>query len=105
MRKHRAIVVCSMFLLALGMGLVPSAESAAQSATQPAKEAQLLTGEVWQTLSQDNKIAYIWGIVNLLELERTNLNLVSQPPQPPADDRKSFIPYLLKDDGFAHGQA
>jgi hypothetical protein len=70
------------------MGLAPLAESATQSVT----EAQLLTGNTWQTLSRDNKIAYVWGIGNLVELERTNLG--SQQPQPPTDDRKSFIPYL-----------
>ena len=71
------------------MGLAPLAESATQSAT----EAQLLTGNTWQTLSRDNKTAYIWGIGNLVELERTNLG-AQQQPQPPTDDRKSFIPYL-----------
>jgi hypothetical protein len=91
MKKHYVIGVYSIFLLMLGMGLAPLAESATQSAI----EAQLLTGNTWQTLSRDNKIAYIWGIANLVELERTNLE--SQQPQPPADDRKSFIPYL------AHG--
>jgi hypothetical protein len=92
MRKHCVIVVYGIFLLALGMGLVPLAESAGQPATQPATEAQLLTGNTWQTLSRDHKITYIWGIGNLVELERTNLG--SQLPQPPTDDRKSFIPYL-----------
>ena len=87
-KEHYVIAVYSIFLLMLGMGLAPLAESASQSAT----EAQLLTGNTWQTLSRDNKIAYIWGIGNLVELERTNLE--SQQPQPPADDRKSFIPYL-----------
>jgi hypothetical protein len=88
MKKHHVIAVYGIFLLVLGMGLPPSAESASESAT----EAQLLTGNMWQTLSRDNKIAYIWGIGNLVELERTNLE--SQQPQPPADNRKSFIPYL-----------
>jgi hypothetical protein len=88
MRKHCVIVVYGIFLLALGMGLIPLAESAGQ----PAIEAQLLTGNTWQTLSRDHKITYIWGIGNLVELERTNLG--SQLPQPPTDDRKSFIPYL-----------
>ena len=74
------------------MGLAPVAESAPQSS---ATEAQLLTGDTWQTLSRDNKTAYIWGLGYLIELERTNLG--SQQPQPPTDDRKSFIPY------FAYG--
>lgn len=89
MRKQIVIAVYSIFLLVLGVGLAPLAESGAQSS---ASEAQLLTGNTWQTLSRDNKIAYIWGLGNLVELERTNFG--SQQPQPPTDDRKSFIPYL-----------
>jgi hypothetical protein len=92
MREHRVTVVCSILLLALGMGLVSLAESAGQQANQPASEVQLLTGKTWQELSRDHKIAYIWGIGNLVELERTNLG--SQQPQPPTGDRKSFIPHL-----------
>jgi hypothetical protein len=84
MRIHRIIAVYSLFFLALGMGLASVAESAT--------EVQLLSGNMWQTLSRDNKIAYIWGIGNLVELERTNLGTLQ--PQPPTDDRKSFIPYL-----------
>jgi len=90
MRKYRIISVSSLFLLVLAVGLgwlgVPAAEA------QQATEAQLLSGNTWQMLSRDNKIAYIWGIGNLVELERTNFE--TQQPQPPADDRKSFIPYL-----------
>jgi hypothetical protein len=87
MRKHYTVAVCSMFLLVLGTGLAPSAESA-----NPATQAPPLSGHFWQTLSQDNKIAYIWGLSNLVELERTNLG--TQQPQPPTDERKSFMPYL-----------
>jgi hypothetical protein len=51
MRKRCAIAVYSISLLVLGMGLAPWAESAT--------EAQLLSGNTWQTLPRDNKIAYI----------------------------------------------
>jgi hypothetical protein len=54
----------------LGLALAQVAESAPQSS---ATEARLLTGNTWQTLSRDNKITYIWGLGNLIELERTNL--------------------------------
>ena len=97
MRKHSAIALYSLFVvLVLGMGLAPWAESGAQSAPpsapQSALEPKLLDGHGWQMLSRHHKIAYVWGLSNLVELERTNL--ASQHPQPPADDRKSFIPYL-----------
>jgi hypothetical protein len=71
MRKRCVIAVYSIFFLVLGVGLVPLAASG--------PEVQLLSGNLWQTLSRDNKIAYIWGIGNLVELERTNLG--SQPPR------------------------
>ncbi len=97
MRKRSAIAVYSVFVvLVLGMGLAPWAESGASSASPSASqsvlEPTLLDGHGWQRLSRDHKIAYVWGIGNLVELERTNL--ASQQPQPPADDRKSFVPYL-----------
>jgi hypothetical protein len=86
MKKLPALVACSVILLVLGAFPAPFAESAS--------EAQLLSGNLWQTLSRDNKIAYIWGIGNLVELERINLG--PQPLEPPTTkDRKSFIPYLM----------
>jgi hypothetical protein len=99
--QKRSVIALYILLstLVLGMGLVASVESGTPSTlpekTQPALEARLLDGQTWQTLSRDNKIAYIWGIGNFVELERTNL--ASQQPQPPTDDRKSFLPY------FAYG--
>jgi hypothetical protein len=50
MRKQFVIVMYSIFLLVLGMGLAPVVESASRSS---ATEAQLLTGNTWQTLSRD----------------------------------------------------
>jgi hypothetical protein len=86
MKKLRTLVACSVVLLVLGTFPASFAESAS--------EAQLLAGNVWQTLSRDNKIAYVWGIGNLVELERINLGM--QPLEPPTTtDRKSFLPYLM----------
>lgn len=50
---------------------------------------QLLTGEFWQTLSPDAKVAFVWGVGNLVEFERA---------QAGAGDagRKSFIPLLVQ---------
>lgn len=50
---------------------------------------KLLTGELWQTMSPDAKAAFVWGIGNLVEYERTRVG-----PQPPGT--KSFIPLLIK---------
>ncbi len=49
----------------------------------------LLTGELWQTMSPNAKVAFVWGIGNLVEYER------AQAGPPPAGS-KSFIPFLVK---------
>ncbi len=70
--------------LVLVLGLV--AWSAGGSVERPV---QLLTGELWQTMSPDAKVAFVWGIGNLVEYERTRTG-----PQPAGT--KSFIPLLVK---------
>ncbi len=50
---------------------------------------ELLTGDLWQTMSPDAKVAFVWGIGNLVEYERARTG-----PQPPGT--KSFIPLLVK---------
>jgi hypothetical protein len=56
-----------------------------------APEPLLLTGEHWQTMSSESKIAYISGVGNLVEYERHQLNTPSAGRQ-----RKSFLPYLAR---------
>ena len=48
---------------------------------------ELLTGDLWQTMSPDAKVAFVWGIGNLVERAQTG-------PAPVGG--KSFIPYLVK---------
>jgi hypothetical protein len=56
-----------------------------------APEPLLLTGEHWQTMSFEAKIAYISGVGNLVEYERHQLDA------PPAERQgKSFLPYLAR---------
>lgn len=50
---------------------------------------ELLTGDLWQTMSPDAKIAFVWGIGNLVEYERARTR--SRPP-----GAESFIPLLVK---------
>jgi hypothetical protein len=57
------------------------------ASTEPAP--LLLNGDLWQTMSLDTKVAYIWGISNLVEFERALM--VTLPP-----DSKSFFPFLIK---------
>lgn len=49
----------------------------------------LLTGELWQTLAPDAKVAFVWGIGNLVEFERAQT-------EPSPAGSKSFIPFLIK---------
>jgi hypothetical protein len=64
------------------------------SLADAALEAHLLTGDTWQSLSRDTKIAYIWGIGNVAELERINQGTAVLEPS--SAERKSVVPYLIR---------
>ena len=82
---NRPLVVSTFGGLVLVMWL------AAWSVVGSAERApELLTGELWQTMSPDAKVAFVWGIGNLVEFERAQAGT-----QPPAGS-KSFIPFLVK---------
>lgn len=80
--KRRWVMSAFGCLLMLGLAGATILESAE-------RPPQLLTGEVWQTMSPDTKVAFVWGIGNLVEYERARMG-----PQPA--ERKSFIPFLVK---------
>ncbi|MBI3077104.1 MAG: hypothetical protein HYY85_09010 [Deltaproteobacteria bacterium] len=82
MNRPLVILTCGVLLLAIGLAgwhLIGSAESSPQ----------LLTGELWQNMSPDAKVAFVWGIGNLVEFER------AQTGASPAGS-KSFLPLLTK---------
>ena len=81
---NRTLVVATfgglvLLLWLLTWGVVGSVE----------RSPELLTGELWQTMSPDAKVAFVWGIGNLVEYERAQLE-----PQPTGT--RSFIPLLVK---------
>jgi hypothetical protein len=82
MPTSNKIAISSLILLVLGLSSWDRIE-----AIEPT--AQLLTGEVWQTMSPDAKVAFVWGIGNLAEFERHLRDI------PPAES-KSFLPMLIK---------
>ena len=82
---NRPLVVSAFGSLVLVMWL--AAWSVVGSAE---RSPELLTGELWQMMSPDAKVAFVWGIGNLVEFER------SQAGTQPAAGGKSFIPYLIK---------
>lgn len=53
------------------------------------RESQLLTGELWQSMSPDAKVAFIWGIGNLLEYERVYATSWQA-------EHRSLVPYLVQ---------
>lgn len=82
MRRSRVIWISVVGLLVIalaGWRILESAEPASQ----------LLTGQLWQTMSPDAKVAFVWGIGSLVEYERAQ---ASASPM----GTKSFIPFLIK---------
>src|SRR5919109_4413189 len=82
MQRLRIAVTFGVLLLVVGVARWGGLEAAESSS-------QLLTGELWQQMSADTKVAYIWGIGNLVEYERA---LMVTPPA----ESKSFFPLLIK---------
>ena len=74
------VAVAAAFLLGF-------AEWHAMQATDRAP--RLLTGELWQRMSPDAKVAFVWGIGNLVDLEWAQTGAAG------AVD-KSFIPSLVR---------
>ena len=82
MRRLRILLTFGVLLLVVGV-----ADWSGIGAAEPSS--QLLTGELWQQMSADTKVAYVWGIGNLVEFERALM------VAPPAESR-SFFPLLIK---------
>ncbi|HET6420645.1 MAG TPA: hypothetical protein VFG19_10840 [Geobacteraceae bacterium] len=74
MTKSKAILLllASVFLLPVA-GRGPGASAAEKSGTETAdkiKEMPLLTGYTWQKMSQDEKVAFVWGMGHVATMER-----------------------------------
>lgn len=81
---RRSLVVSTFGGLVLVMWL--AAWSVVGSAE---RSPELLTGELWRAMSPDAKVAFVWGIGNLVEYERARTG--ASPTT-----SKSFIPLLVK---------
>lgn len=82
MRRSRVIWISAVGLLLIAFVGWRTLESA-----EPAH--QLLTGGLWQTMSPDAKVAFVWGIGSLVEYERAQAGTLPT-------GTKSFIPLLVK---------
>ncbi len=74
MTKSKAILLllASAFLMPVA-GFGPGASAAEKSGTETAdklKEMPLLTGYTWQRMSQDEKVAFVWGMGHVATMER-----------------------------------
>ena len=54
------------------------------------QEMEILDGEVWQQLSPDSKLAFVWGVAHVIEFER---HLAEEQW---GQDTKSFVPHFVK---------
>ena len=82
MSRVQVISLGSVVLLALGLA------GGTSGAAVP--EPELLTGEGWQRMFADTKVAYILGLGNLVEYERHQL------AQSPPAASTSFLPPLAR---------
>lgn len=82
MRRSRV-----MWISVVGLLVIALADWRILESAEPAH--QLLTGGLWQTMSPDAKVAFVWGIGSLVEYERAQAGTSPM-------GTKSFIPFLVK---------
>jgi hypothetical protein len=70
--KTALVLIASAFLLFIGgFGLNASAEEkAGAEVAVNLSEMPLLTGYTWQKMSQDEKVAFVWGLGHVATMER-----------------------------------
>jgi hypothetical protein len=82
MKKPSIVAVCCLLLLGAMLALVPLAraeeERTPSDLSRELKEMPVLTGQQWQTLQPDTKIAFIWGIGHVVTIEE---NVMQRHPE------------------------
>ncbi len=79
--KVRDVLVATLLVLGvLAFGsLTVSAEDKLQAdADVNLQQMPLLTGEVWQKMSHDEKVSFVWGMGHMLSIER---NVIARYPE------------------------
>lgn len=86
----RFCCVLSLVVSLSGIGLALAADEKTPDPAKELKEMPVLTGEVWQTLRPDTKIAFIWGVGHVVTIEE---NVMQRHPEL---NRKGFTAKLAE---------
>lgn len=75
MIRVRTIVGSVIFAITIAMGTGASGPALAESGSASEEkaeldEAKLLRGDLWKQLGKDDKLAYLWGMFTVVEVER-----------------------------------
>lgn len=66
-------LLCSMLAILTGLGLGEGAAFANGSELEAARESRempVLTGDIWQTMTPEAKIAFVWGVGHVVTIEQ-----------------------------------
>lgn len=74
MKVHNVIRFCRMLGLVTALAGwsfdAPAADKPQADITQKLSEMPVLTGDVWQKMAPDEKVAFVWGIGHVVTIER-----------------------------------
>lgn len=94
MKICKAMTICCVLALLAGLAggsIARAVEVATPLETEKElKEMPVMTGEQWQTLQPDTKIAFIWGIGHVVTIEE---NVIQRHPEL---KRKGFVAKLAE---------
>ena len=86
MRGKRKIGILALVLVALAGSVCLAAEGVVQEGVEKRLQdagMTILTGDVWQTMSMDSKVAFVWGIGHAVTIEQ---DLAARYPELKAED-------------------
>ncbi|WP_298267594.1 hypothetical protein [Geobacter sp.] len=70
MKARKVILFCCVLALFAGRSVEASAEEKSQgNLSQKQEEMPVLTGEVWEKMTSDEKVAFVWGVGHIVTIE------------------------------------
>ncbi len=75
--KISVLLCASLFFTAVTVGatVVSAAEDTASAPVVSLKEMPLLRGDTWLKMTQDEKVAFVWGMGHIITMEREHAEL------------------------------